>query len=92
MGEIGEKAGLQVRNPAQIIRVLIEFRIEGNHAAICVLKLAIEFGELILFFPQLRQSLQQLLVLAFDFVEGVGRIEPIQSRFAARDPRRPGAL
>ena len=58
MREVGEKAGLEVGNPAQIVGVLIEFRIEGHHAAICILELTIEFGELILLFPQLRQSLQ----------------------------------
>ena len=49
VGEIGQKAGLEVRNPAQIIRILIKFRIQGNDAAVCVLQFAIEFGELILF-------------------------------------------
>ena len=94
MGEIGEKAGLQVGNPAQIIRILIEFRIEGNHAAIRILKLTIEFGELVLLFPQLRQSLQQLLVLAFYFVEGVSgtALGQFSRNAGGHDPRPPRAL
>ena len=73
MGEVGKEAGLEVRHPAQVVGVLIELRIESDHASIGVLQLAIEFGQLVLFLPKFGQRPQQLLVLALDFIEGICR-------------------
>ena len=83
MREIREKTGLKFRNTPQIISILIQFRIESDHSAIRVLEFTIELRQLVLFFSQLGKSLQQLLILAFHFVERIGCISCCQ---IARDP------
>jgi hypothetical protein len=44
MGQVEKKAGLQIRDPAQIVGMLIEFRVKGDYAPICIFQFAVQVG------------------------------------------------
>ena len=79
---LDRKLVLTIRNAAQIVSVLLQFGIEGYDTPVGVFQFLIEIGELVLFFFEFRQRLEQFLILSLDFVE---RINGIASGKLRRD-------
>ena len=67
MAHVRQEARLQVGDPPQGLRVLVELGVEGDHAAIGLLQLAgVQLGELGLAVAQLLEGAEQLLVLLLE--------------------------
>ena len=78
--DIGKELGLQFGGAAQVVGALVEFRIECDHTAVCVLKFAVQQFQFFLPRAQFLECLQQFLVLLFDlFVGAFGRSRPASS-------------
>ena len=71
VAHVREEARLHLVGAPQVIRLLVELRVERDDAAVRVLELAVEALELLLAAPELVERAQQLLVLALDLLEGV---------------------
>ena len=81
VAHIREEARFHFIRAAQMIRLLVQFSIERNHATIRIVELAVQTGEFLLAMAQLLERLHQLLILFAQFVENI-------AGFLRRDPLR----
>ena len=73
VAHVGEEARLHLRGPAEVVGLLVQLGVEGHDAAVGVVQLVVELGQLLLALRQLFQGLQQFLVLLPHLLERVLR-------------------
>ena len=74
VGHVREEARLQLVGAAQVVRLLVELGVEGHHAAVGVLELAVQVRELLLLALQIVERPQQRLVLLLDLLHQADRL------------------
>ena len=74
VGHVREEARLQLVGAAEVIRLLVELRVERDDAAIGVFELAVEVHQLLLLALQVVERAQQRLVLLLDLLDQAGRL------------------
>ncbi len=72
VGHVREEPRLQFVGPAEMVRLLVELRIQRHDAAVRVLELAIEVHQLLLLGLQLVERAQELAVLMLQLLEDAG--------------------
>jgi hypothetical protein len=70
VAQIRDEAGLDVVRAAQVLGLLVELGVEREHAAVGVLELAIERGELVAALRELFQRTDELLILLLHLKSG----------------------
>ncbi len=66
--DVGEEFGFQLRGPAQIVRALVQLRVQCHDTPVGVFQFAVQQLQLFLASAQLLQRLEQLLVLLLDLL------------------------
>jgi len=76
VAHVRQEARLELVGAPQMIRLLVELGVEGDHTPVRVFELAVEVLELLLAPAELIEGVDQLLVLPLDFLQRPGRHLP----------------